>query len=69
METSSVPSWALCPTFKGLKLRYLFFGRERLGAKQVAVATKLQVSFCLLFHLHLLSLVKEYQANISRAIY
>ena len=57
METSSAPSWALCPTFKGLKLRYLFFGRERLGPSRLPWQPKLQVSFCLLFHLHLLSLV------------
>ena len=45
MGTSCAPSWALCPTFKGFKLRYLFLGREGLGAKQVAMATKPQVSF------------------------
>ena len=54
MGTLSAPSWALCPTFKGVKL---FLGREGLGAKQVSMETNLQVSFCLLFHLHLLGQV------------
>ena len=52
MGTVSVPS-STPFSFQGLQMGYLFFGQKETGAKRVAMATPLRVSFCFFCDAHL----------------